>query len=163
MSFTIKVENVQQLKTNMQRYLKDVSSIKEQTSILRAGGVVIQRASKKRWCLKSKEDHYYYRANQKTKILSGNLRNSMYVFKLRGGGIQVGPRVLRSLSGKKQIGENRRNSSGYYAHMIYGGASEFRQKITEPAMNNNLQKINNAMFNALTKINERLVKKYGFL
>jgi hypothetical protein len=47
--------------------------------------------------------------------------------------------------------------------MIYGGASEFRQKITEPAMNNNLQKINNAMFNALTKINERLVKKYGFL
>jgi hypothetical protein len=87
----------------------------------------------------------------------------MYVFKLRGGGIQVGPRVLRSLSGKKQIGENRRNSSGYYAHMIYGSANNFRKKITEPAMNNNLQKINNAMFNALTKINERLVKKYGFL
>ena len=162
MSFTIKVENVQQLKTNMQRYLNEVGGPREQTSILRAGGVVINRAAKEMVPV-SKKNHFYYRKYQKTEILSGNLRNSMYVYRLRGGGVEVGPRVLRSLSGKKTIGDTRKNSSGYYAHMIYGGASEFRQKITEPAMNNNLQKINNAMFRALTKINERLFKKYGFL
>ena len=162
MSFTIKVENVQQLKTNMQRYLKEVGGPREQTSILRAGGVVINRAAKEMVPV-SKKNHFYYRKYQKTEILSGNLRNSMYVYRLRGGGVEVGPRVLRSLSGKKTIGDTRKNSSGYYAHMIYGGASEFREKITEPAMNNNLQKINNAMFRALTKINERLFKKYGFL
>lgn len=162
MSFTIKVENVQQLKTNMQRYLNEVSTQKQRYSILRAGAVVINRNAKK-MVPKSDKDHYYHRAGQKVKILSGNLRNSMYVFKVRTGEVQIGPRVLRSLSGLKTIGDSRRNSSGYYSHMIYGSANAFRRRITEPAMNNNLQKINNAMFNALTKINERLFKKYGFL
>lgn len=162
MSFTIKVENVQQLKDNMHRYLKEVGSIKEQNSILRAGAVVINKAAKERVPVSTK-NHFYYKNKQKVKILSGNLKNSMYIYRLVGGGVQVGPRVLRSLRGKKTIGDLRKNSSGYYSHMIYGSAEAFRKRITEPAINNNLQKINNAMFNALTKINERLFNKYGFL
>ena len=162
MSFTIKVENVQQLKVNMHRYLGEVSTQNQRYAILRAGAVVIQRASKE-LIPKSQNDHFYTRNPIKVKILSGNLRNSMYVFKVRTGEVQIGPRVLRSLSGKKTIGDTRKNSSGYYSHMIYGSANAFRRRITEPAINNNLQKINNAMFNALTKINERLFKKYGFL
>lgn len=156
----IRIENREQLQANLRAYLKEVATGKQQNTILRAGGAVVRREAKK-MIPKSSKEHFYQRKNIKVKILSGNLRNSLYLFNVTGGGIMVGPRVLRTLYGVKQIGDKPKNSSGYYSHMIYGDATAFRKKITEPALSNNLQKINDAMFNALNRITNRISRKYG--
>ena len=161
MSVKVKIQNLEQFKSNLKGYVNQFADKKQQQQVLRPGAVVLRNAAKK-LVPKSDKDHYYYRKGKKTKILSGNLQNSMYVYREATGEVSVGPRVLRRIQGLESIGSNPKNSSGYYSHMIYKGATEFRDKITGTALIGNLTKINAAMARAVERVNKRIAKKYGF-
>ena len=161
MNPNVKVTGIPELQRNIKNYLKDASTVREKHSILRPGAVVIRNAAKKK-VRKSKKNHFYYRKGNKVEIESGNLRNSIYAFKHKIGEVSVGPRVLRSLAGRKSIGTAPANSSGYYAHMLYQTAEGFRDTITWSATMMNLDKVDKAMEKALERFNKRIAKKYGF-
>lgn len=160
MKTNLKVENIEELKRNIKEYLKVASTNREKHAILRPGAVIVRNASKKR-IRKSKKNHFYYRAGKKVEIESGNLKNSIYVFRHKIGEVSVGPRVLRSLTGRTSIGKDPKSSSGYYAHMLYYTAEGFRDTITWMAMMSNLTKVNDAIAKAYEKFNKRIAKKYG--
>ena len=98
MSVKVKIQNLEQFKSNLKGYVNQFADKKQQQQVLRPGAVVLRNAAKK-LVPKSDKDHYYYRKGKKTKILSGNLQNSMYVYREATGEVSVGPRVLRKTLG----------------------------------------------------------------
>lgn len=153
-----------ELLRNMRGYLAQVATKKEKQRILTAGAKVVRDASKlKLW--KSAKKHWYYprgRGWDKVLIHPGNLENSIYVFRHRGGVVSVGPRVLRPLVGKQwQIGMTPGTSSGYYAAMLYGSAAEFRKRVTDAALAMRLTQVNTAMERTLKRIHAYWKKKYN--
>jgi len=153
-----------ELLRNMRGYLAQVATKRERQRILLAGGRIIRNAAKKK-VQKSKAPHYYYprKGNSgRIKILPGNLANSIYMFRNSDGAVSIGPRVLRPIAGKAtEIGQSPKQSSGYYASMLYGKAAEFRRRITDSALSQRLSQVNNAMEKAYQRIHRQWKKKYN--
>ena len=84
-------------------------------------------------------------------VRTGNLRRAMSLltFKKAKTSMHVGPTYKRGSYTNKLIAD------GYYAHMAYGSAIAFRKRITEPALNQNTQKV---QFRFESKVNEILYK-----
>jgi hypothetical protein len=163
MNLYIPPRDFEELKRNIAGYIKEVATIKERQKILMAGARVVRSAIKRGSYFKdSKEPRTYYSKFGNVEILPGNLRNSIYAFKTKGGNAEVGPRVLRVLGGKySKIGDTQRTSSGYYAAMLFRGASAFRTQVTGRAMGANLARIDKAMQRALRSVHKTWKKKYN--
>ena len=91
------------------------------------------------------------KARNLTAVRTGNLRRAMSLltFKKAKTSMHVGPTYKRGSYTNKLIAD------GYYAHMAYGSAIAFRKRITEPALNQNTQKV---QFRFESKVNEILYK-----
>ncbi len=139
---SIQVQGISEFNRKLNEYQKQVSNPKVKTRILAAGGQKVKQAAAKAPTPKSDPNkkpfptapHFYYSKRGKQEIISGNLRKSMKVFRGREGDVYIGPRFLRSVAGLSKIGQTAATSSGYYAHMIYKTASQFRTRIMEAAL-----------------------------
>lgn len=142
----VQVTGINEFNAKLLAYQKKISTPKEKTAILAAGGAQVRKEAAKAPTPKSKTAHYYYsKSAGRVQIHSGNLRRSMKVFRGKEGDVYVGPRVLRKITG--DIGKTAKTASGYYAHMIYKTAAAFRSRIMEAA----LSKAQGAAFQAIEK------------
>lgn len=132
-----------ELSEALQRYLKRVATKGRKAQILRAGAGQVRKVARQSPTPKADRVHYYYqkKTGKKFAIQPGNLRKSMALFRDRRDDIQVGPRVIRRLTGD-DIGKTVKTASGFYAAALFGSASSFRITIMEAA----LQKAKTAAF-----------------
>jgi hypothetical protein len=169
------ISGIEELRRNMQGYLKEVATKKERQTVLLAGGRVLR--NKARANIKKHKKIYTYQRNGKritikhnplryyskfgdAIVYPGNLRKSMYVFKKRDGDVAIGPRVLRKIR-SSEIGDTVKNSSGWYASTLYRSATNFRTLVTERALSSNLEAISTAMQIAYKRIHEKWAKRYN--
>jgi hypothetical protein len=153
---SVKVEGIPELQLTLKTYFKKVSIPPEKGKLLAAAGAEIRKEASKAPTPKSKKTHYYYpRKRKRISIEPGNLQRSMKVYRTRDGDVEVGPRVKRSLLGVSEIGKTAATSSGYYAHMIFKSAANFRTKILEPAMSRAEQKAIKAVQKAFEKFHNQ--------
>lgn len=131
---SIQVQGISEFNRKLNEYQKQVSSPKVKTRILAAGGQKVRQAAAKAPTPKSSKSHFYYAKSGKVEVVPGNLRKSMKVFRGKEGDVFVGPRVIRRIGATSKIGQTTATSSGYYAHMIYKTASQFRTRIMEAAL-----------------------------
>ena len=129
------------LMANLNKYINAVKK-RERIPILRVGATEVRNYVRiASTTPKSKKNHWYYkktgsyidRTTTRIPIYSGNLRKSIRMYKDRNDDFQVGPHFLRSIKAD-QIGKTVYTASGYYAAALYGTASQFRQKVMEPAV-----------------------------
>lgn len=144
---SIQVQGISEFNRKLNEYQKQVSGPKVKTRILAAGGQKVRQAAAKAPTPKSSKSHFYYAKSGKVEIVPGNLRKSMKVFRGKEGDVFVGPRVIRRIGATSKIGQTAATSSGYYAHMLYKTASQFRTRIMEAA----LAKAQGAALNAVDK------------
>jgi hypothetical protein len=169
------ITNDRQFVANMRRLASQVSTKNEKQSVLLAGAQVIRKAAKYK-VPRSSKAHWYYprdttitpyagkraRWDDRIKIRSGNLANSLYAFKQRNVVVSVGPRILRNVKGNYyEIGQSPRKSSGYYAAMLYGSAEAFRKHVTDAAASSNRAQMLAQMEKRADKIIQKYVKRYG--
>lgn len=154
----LSVQGLEALQASMQRYLRTVNNPRQKQRLLFVGGREVRKESAKAPTPKSTKPHFYYRKGQKIKIIPGNLRRSMKVYRAKTGDVLIGPRVLRKIGNVDAIGRTQKTSSGYYASMIYKGAAMFRQRIMEPALSRAtaaalraIDKAYNRLHNSLTR------------
>lgn len=142
----VEVIGVKEFNAKLREYQRRLDTPREKTSILAAGAAKVRQTAAKAPTPRSRAIHYYYAKGRKVKILPGNLRRSMKVFRGKDGDVYVGPRALRRITGD-EIGRTSRTSSGYYAAALMGSARAFRLAYMEPA----LQKAASAAFQAIEK------------
>ena len=131
---SIQVQGISEFNRKLNEYQKQVSNPKVKTRILAAGGQKVKQAAAKAPTPKSQKTHFYYAKSGKVEIQPGNLRKSMKVFRGKEGDVFVGPRVIRRIGATSKIGQTAATASGYYAHMVYKTASQFRTRIMEAAL-----------------------------
>jgi hypothetical protein len=150
----VKIDGLTQLRQKFKQLSKEVATKKERQSILAVGARPIVADSKK-IVPKSNQPHFYYYKGKKIEIKPGNLKKSIRFYKQRDGDVSIGPKRLRKISGT--IGDSPKTASGYYASALYQKAAQYRQQVTEKALQAKLQQSLDLMDKQVSKI----LKKYG--
>jgi len=148
------IEGLKELREKFKDLSREVATDKEKQLILAAGARPIVSQSKK-IVPKSKKIHSYYYRGGAVAIMPGNLRKSIRFYKQRNGDVSIGPKKLRRTVGV--MGESPQSASGYYAAALYQKAAQYRQQVTEKALQAKLQQSLDLMDKQVTKI----LKKYG--
>ena len=159
----VQVTGVNEFNANVRRLANSVTTTREKQRVLIAGARIARNYARNT-ILKnvvSSKPITYNRKGKKATILPGNLKKSMYAFRMKSGDVAIGPRVLRRISNGDIIGAKPKTSSGFYAHMIYKNAINFRVKVTDLAVSATYTKMLASMEKTFDKILARWQRKYN--
>lgn len=143
------------------------SGPKTRLRIAQAGAPVVVTAMRAASPMYNRPYHTFKRKDGKVvKVMAGNLKLSTQALakrrkKIRDAGVEiVGPRYGRSTA--SVVGGTEATAVANYAHMIYGSARAFGQKVTNKAERAATSPAASAMANEVTKVLRELKAKYQF-
>lgn len=136
--------NRRQLEAALQGYVGSFDNPANMKLVLRGGAAAVARLARKENYPRSgygdreygEPYHYAYMGSgnfrRKVKVYKGNLLRSTKYYFTQKKDYEIGPKVLRK--SLNAYGKSVKDSSGYYASMIFGKAWKYRQYILEPLL-----------------------------
>ena len=127
--------DIERLEKKLFKVVEEVSTKRSRNAILGPGATVVSKAIQRETPIGKRKETPRRTKGGRVVYVRGNLRKSVrWLRKLkRGRKITIGP--LYNRNGGNVRGKNKRTADGYYAHMVFGSAFNFRQKVAIKGLN----------------------------